>query len=593
MPNGSLQFDILGTFFSISTDEEPAYLEELFGFYKEAIDNTQKNIGITDSLQTAILTGFLLCDELKKKERNIPVPTGKTGEDGAAAEKLTLDLIARIDEVLDHGKAPCRIYKLANQVKHYDWGSPEGIPALLGVDNAEGRPWAELWMGVHPGGPSEITDRGLKFSLKDLIDTDPHRYLGNEAYETFGTLPFLFKVLAAGRPLSIQAHPNREQAKGGFERENVRGLPPDSPERNYRDPNHKPELVCALGPFTAMCGFKKPKEIALGLDEFLKEAPQPLTEGLRPLAAGLTEGLRNGDDAAALRGFCTALYGLSTETREALTRYIPEAEKRREAEGLLPWREYMEEWQYMAAFARLHPGDPALISPLFLNIIHLKAGEAMYLPAGVLHAYLHGLAVELMANSDNVLRGGLSSKHIDPEELIGILNFVPFKPAVLPSPDENVPEEGASLCFSYPCPSEEFSLAVIRGRGEGAAGSGTGDSAAAEDFTAACPAGSPITGPAIVLVTSGRVLIRAGNGEEWTLGKGESAFIPPRNGGESLRFSGDYTLYLAAAGRGNGGGTSEEGRRTGSSEGETTKTGGRTGVGGTGIGSGEVSGGVR
>jgi mannose-6-phosphate isomerase len=291
MPNGDLHLNILGTSFSISTDEEPAYLEELFGFYKEAINDTIRKTGMTDSLQIAILTGFLLCDDLKKKERNISAPPDKAGEDGAAAEKLTMDLIARIDGVLDHGKPPAgyRIYKLVNQVKHYDWGSPDGIPALLGMDNNEGRPWAELWMGVHPGGPSEITDRGTRFSLKDLIDTDPRRYLGGEVYETFGALPFLFKVLAAGKPLSIQAHPNREQAKRGFERENARGLPPDSPERNYRDPNHKPELVCALGPFTAMCGFRKPKEIALGLDEFLKEAPPPLKEGLRPLALGLAD----------------------------------------------------------------------------------------------------------------------------------------------------------------------------------------------------------------------------------------------------------------------------------------------------------------
>ncbi|MDR1617858.1 MAG: mannose-6-phosphate isomerase, class I, partial [Treponema sp.] len=512
MPNGNLLLNILGTSFSISTDEEPAYLEELFNFYKEAVDTTQRSAKL-DPLQTAILTGFLLCDELKKKERHIPASPVKAGEDGAAAEKLTLDLIARIDGALNHGEAPagCRIYKLVNQVKHYDWGSPDGIPALLGVDNAEGRPWAELWMGIHPGGPSEVTDRGLKLSLKDLINTDPRRYLGGEVYEAFGALPFLFKVLAAGKPLSLQAHPNREQAKRGFERENARGLPLDSPERNYRDPNHKPELVCALGPFTAMCGFKKPGEIASGLDAFLKEAPLPLKEELRSLTESLTNAA-----VGALRGFCAALYGLGPEIREALTEYILETEKRHAAGGLPPWREYMEEWQYMAAFARLFPGDPALISPLFLNIVHLKAGEAMYLPAGVLHAYLHGLAVELMANSDNVLRGGLSSKHIDPEELMGILNFAPFKPAILSHPDDEdfpffneYPFRGDPSCFysRYPGDSEEFFLSVMKGRGEMPAGSPGADTAGFPD----------IAGPAIVLVTEGQVLASAEGGEAWTL----------------------------------------------------------------------------
>ncbi|MDR1900450.1 MAG: mannose-6-phosphate isomerase, class I [Treponema sp.] len=537
MPNGTLQLNILGTSFSISADEDPAYLEELLNFYKAALENTKKSTGIKNPLHIAILTGFLLCDELKKNR--LPRPAGGAGEDGAA-EKLTLDLIARIDRVLDQETARGagdRIYKLSNQVKHYGWGSPDEIPALLGADNAEGRPWAELWMGVHPGGPSETVDRGTALSLGDLIGADPLRHLGQEVYETFGTLPFLFKVLAAGKPLSLQAHPNREQATRGFERENARGLLPDSPERNYRDPNHKPELVCALGPFTALCGFKRPEEIALGLDEFLRKAPPPLKQGLRPLTESLRQGgggqgSRQEGAAAALEGFCTALYGLGAEIRDALTAYIPEAEKQYGAEGMLPWREYTEEWRYMAAFARLYPGDPALISPLFLNIVHLKAGEAMYLPAGVLHAYLHGLAVELMANSDNVLRGGLSSKHIDPEELIGILDFSPFNPAILRPPAEGFSENGPSSCFSYPCPSEEFTLSVMKGRGDRSGGPGL--------------AGFGPAGPSIALVTEGQVLVTGEEGKEWTLKKGESAFIPPL--AAALRFSGNYTLYLASAG---------------------------------------------
>ncbi|MDR0602484.1 MAG: mannose-6-phosphate isomerase, class I, partial [Treponema sp.] len=174
-------------------------------------------------------------------------------------------------------------YKLGNSVKHYEWGSPGYIPRLLGLDNSGGEPWAELWMGVHPGAPSRVLRGEEEIPLAELIAEDPALYLGKEAAERFGGLPFLFKLLAAGKPLSIQAHPNLAQAREGFERENRAGIALDAPVRNYRDPNHKPEIVCALTPFTAMFGFREPGEIRGLFRAVFAAAPRRLREGLGPL----------------------------------------------------------------------------------------------------------------------------------------------------------------------------------------------------------------------------------------------------------------------------------------------------------------------
>jgi mannose-6-phosphate isomerase len=532
MPNGNLQLDILGASFSISTDEDPAYLEELFNFYKEAVKNTQRITKLKDPLQTAILTGFLLCDELKKRERTpVPATPVRAGEDGAAAEKLTLDLIARMDRALDHEKAPeYRILKLVNQVKHYDWGSPDGIPALLGADNAEGRPWAELWMGVHPGGPSEVTDRGMRFSLRNLIGADPRRYLGGEVYETFGALPFLFKVLAAGKPLSIQAHPNREQARQGFDRENREGIAIDAPGRNYKDPNHKPEILCALSPFTALCGFRPPGDIRRGLTRFLSGASPSLRGGLSPLMDALAGAGPAGTAVSwALRDFLSALFALPAGTRQELTGYILQNRETRAAgataagtaetnAGVDTAGETAAD-AYMAAFAELYPGDPAIIAPLYLNLLKLRPGEAVYLDAGVLHAYIEGFGVELMANSDNVLRGGLSPKHIDVPELMRVLDFSPRRPGILKAADP------APAWYAYPAPCKEFSLSVMNSRGE-------------EGLY-------PVRGPSILAVTGGEARFIAGEKTARLL-PGESVFIPAGKPGEAPRYSGSFTAYAAA-----------------------------------------------
>jgi mannose-6-phosphate isomerase len=386
-----------------------------------------------------------------------------------------------------------RLYRLENQIKHYDWGSPDWIPRLLGKDNPEKQPWAELWMGVHAEGPSALEYEGACIPLSTLINQNPHRYLGEDTEKAFGTIPFLFKVLAAGKPLSIQAHPTLAQAQSGFERENAMGIPLKAPNRNYKDANHKPEILCALTPFTAMCGFQKPADIDAGLMAFAAGAPPVLASALDTLR----EPLRDPDEGAALSGFLKALFALSFNTRSALSEF---------AAGKHATQ--TKAYKLIASFARLYPCDPAIIAPLYLNVLELKPSEAVYLPAGVLHAYIEGLGVELMANSDNVLRGGLTSKHIAIDELLRVLRFSPFKPQIL-TPQGN----------TYQTPSREFALSVLSGNSE-------------------CRE-LPIRGPAIVIVTKGAVDI-----DGFTLGQGESAFIPA-DAEAPLVITGTYTLYSA------------------------------------------------
>jgi mannose-6-phosphate isomerase len=396
------------------------------------------------------------------------------------------------------------VFKLNNTAKHYEWGSPEWIPRLLGLPNAEGKPWAELWMGAHPEGPSALEPPASPRLLPDLISQDPARYLGEDLAGEFRGLPFLCKLLAAERPLSIQAHPDAAQARAGWERENSLGIPLGSPNRNYKDPNHKPEIICALGPFVALAGFREPGEIRSLLRTFDCPSLTPLLDALDapPGTAG---------GASALQGFMEALFSLAAEDRLALGAH---------ARGFLrdgPPGERAEEWKLVARLAELYPEDPALIAPLYLNPVTLQGGEAMNIPAGILHAYVRGFGVELMANSDNVLRGGLTPKHIDREELTRIVRFVPFKPEIL-----QAAAAGDGL-EAYPSPVREFSLYRLHGR-EGAA----------------LP--FPLRGPAILLALEGELIIPA---EKLRLRRGESAFVVP---GTGPLLSGSYEAVAAAAG---------------------------------------------
>jgi len=379
-------------------------------------------------------------------------------------------------------------YRLDNQIKHYDWGSLDFIPGLLGIPSS-GKPCAELWMG---GSSSWVRLPSGLMGLGEFIG---------------GTLPYLFKLLAAEKPLSIQAHPSLDQAREGFARENMQGLAPDAPNRNYKDSNHKPEIICALTPFTGMCGFRSPDEITRLLGTFLKgpQSSKPLEcEGFAPLFQALEAPAAD----SALRNFLAALFASPQTLREALTEFILQWECTAQAPENC-------EWELMQSFARQYPGDPAIIAPLYLNVFRLQPGEAVFLEARVLHAYIHGFGVELMANSDNVLRGGLTPKHVDVPELMKVLDFSPLKPLVMK------PEPGAS-CFTYPTSCDEFSLTVMQGTG-GQATLSPG-------------------GPSICIVTEGEAQI---GGE--LLRKGESIFVPHTS--PPIILKGSYTLHIASTGK--------------------------------------------
>jgi mannose-6-phosphate isomerase len=375
------------------------------------------------------------------------------------------------------------LYKLINSVKHYDWGSPQWIPELMGKENRDKEPWAELWMGVHGGGPSKAESGGKTLDLRDLA----------------GDLPFLFKFLAAARPLSIQAHPNPEQARAGFERENRAGIPVSAPERNYKDPCHKPEILCALSPFTAMAGFREKTQTGELLRGFFASSGGKTAEFGKKLLSALEGGYGE---------FLSVLFGAAGEEREALTLLAKEKNPAKDPAGSAA----EDSFALCAGFARDFPGDPGILSPLYLNVLKLKPPEAIYLPAGILHAYVYGLGVECMANSDNVLRGGLTAKHIDLGELFGILNFDPYKPEILTG------SEVSPSCFRYERSCGEFSLFRLEG-----------PRALLED-----------TGEAIIAVTGGSV--RLGND---TLVRGESAYIPRRKNTLSFTGNGEFTVFAA------------------------------------------------
>ncbi|MGW4440711.1 mannose-6-phosphate isomerase, class I [Streptomyces sp. NPDC004596] len=377
--------------------------------------------------------------------------------------------------------------RLDNTVRPYAWGSTTAIPHLLGVEPS-GEPQAEMWMGAHPGAPSR-TARG---TLVEVIDAAPERELGPAAVARFGPrLPFLLKILAAGAPLSLQVHPDLEQAREGYADEERRGVPVDAPHRNYKDANHKPELICALTEFDGLCGFRAPAEAAdllegLGVDS------------LKPYA----DLLRTHPGEAALREVLTAV--LSAD---------PEEMAQTVAEATAACTRLGGDYAPYAGIAHHYPGDPGVIAAMLLNHVRLEPGEALFLGAGIPHAYLDGLGVEIMANSDNVLRCGLTPKHVDVPELLRIVRFEAGDPGVLR------PEASPDGEEVYETPIDEFRLSrYVLSEG------GT-----AHDLT--------LDTPQILLCTAGSV--QAGEHE---LAPGQSVFVPAE---EKAEVSGAGTVFRA------------------------------------------------
>ncbi|WP_104060997.1 mannose-6-phosphate isomerase, class I [Arthrobacter sp. 4R501] len=387
------------------------------------------------------------------------------------------------------------MYEIENVLRDYAWGSTTAIAGLLGRPESGG-PEAELWIGAHPGAPSMARRvDGSVAPLDALIAEDPEHFLGSESVAEFGPrLPFLTKILAAALPLSLQVHPSIEQAKAGFARENAEGIAPDAAHRNYRDDNHKPEMIFALTPFEALCGFRAPaatRKILLHL-----AACFDLVEsGVPPLLVELLEVMENPDEGAGLRSaferLITGGEDVSHTTAMVAAALISGA----------PLAPYQAELSTVISLNEKYPGDPGVLISLLLNRISLAPGEAVYLPAGNVHAYLHGLGVEVMASSDNVLRGGLTPKYIDVPEL---LRTIEFQPVAVPMLTPEFSGLGQEL---YQPPFREFQLQRIE----------------------LAPGAEPVplaqAGAVVVIVVAGSVYLDSPKGD-LQLARGGSAFLP-------------------------------------------------------------------
>ncbi|SDN85032.1 mannose-6-phosphate isomerase, class I [Actinacidiphila guanduensis] len=396
--------------------------------------------------------------------------------------------------------------RLTNTVRPYAWGSTTAIPDLIGTEPT-GEPQAELWMGAHPGAPSRI-DRGHgPVALDAVIDADPAGELGEAAVKRFGPrLPFLLKVLAAAAPLSVQVHPDLAQARAGFADEEARGIPLDAPERNYKDANHKPEMIVALTPFDGLCGFRHPAEAADLIEALAVPALTPYVDILRAQP-----------EDQALREVLAAVLGADAD---AIAETVHAATASAERLAADPDGLHARSYGAYAKAARSFPGDRGIIAAMLLNHVRLQPGEALYLGAGVPHAYLDGLGVEIMANSDNVLRCGLTPKHIDVPELLRVVRFEAGDPGVLrPEPTP----EGEEV---YPAPIDEFCLSrhLLSTGGH--------------------PRTLPAGTPQILLCTDGeaRLHTTGPNGTTITLSRGESAYVPAP---ETVELTGDGTLFRA------------------------------------------------
>ena len=393
------------------------------------------------------------------------------------------------------------IYRLENVIQPYAWGSKTAIAQLMGLPGPHDEPQAELWIGTHPKGPSMVSVETGRIPLQHLIEQNPTAILGPEVAERFGNaLPYLFKVLAAAQPLSIQAHPSKQEAEDGFARENQAGIDLDATDRNYRDANHKPEIICALTPFWALNGFRTAADTIRLLEPV---CPDDLNNACRLLKE---------QGAAGLKLFFETMMTLPVEKRK------------KACEELLikarPLAGQSEVYRWMVSLAETHPADMGVLSPALLNLIRLEPRQAMYLPAGQLHAYLDGVGIELMANSDNVLRGGLSPKHVDIPELLRVVRFC----ETTITPLEATPM-GTGESF-YRSPAAEFLLSMI-------------EVEPVQPYVS-----SSNRSIEILLCTIGQGRLQAGSNEEMTMQKGDSVVVPAAL--DHYTIKGQMTIFKAS-----------------------------------------------
>lgn len=390
--------------------------------------------------------------------------------------------------------------RLTGTVQHFDWGDRTEIPRILGIE-PDGQPWAEYWLGSHHAGPSSFDDDPHD-TLASYITNHPHE-LGQKVLDTYGPrLPYLMKILSAAGPLSIQVHPTRDQAVEGFAKESLRGLPLSHPERSYKDDWPKPETIIAITPFEGLLGFRDPVETAELFEQL----------GVANELASVIGPLRDRTESLALQEVFL----------DVLT-----IRKRRHLVDLVLARavELLDAGGALGDFARTavdidehFPGDPGILAALLMNRFTLEPGEAVSLEAGVLHAYLRGTGIEVMASSDNVIRGGLTHKHIDVDGLLGLVDFSTLHPKI------QTPE-GADGLYRYPTQFPEFEVWLVTPTND------NGVHLPREDAAR------------IALVIDGQFML-SGDGE-CILERGESVFAPA---GEHVRVRGGGKLFVAAPG---------------------------------------------
>ncbi len=417
---------------------------------------------------------------------------------------------------------------MKNCLQYYDWGSVSAIPRLLGVENPTGRPIAELWMGAHPDGPSQVDYKGDEISLTQLLAQDPVSMLGEAAAQRFGgELPFLLKVLAADTALSIQVHPAKKDAAAGFERENLAEIELDDPQRNYRDPNHKPELLCAIEEFWGLCGFRS-------LEQIRSEFAEP---EMKLLAADpLRDALQSSDNhAAAVPAFLEALLKRSREQAGQLIAAGLRLSQRHNAalgaKSSAALRPPETRYRWLGTLASQFPTDPGVLAPLFMQLFRLLPGQALFLQPGTLHAYLHGCGVELMANSNNVLRGGLTRKRIDLPELLWVVDAATPGPLLLdnlePQTLRGSSGEPVGSSWRYVTATAEFSLERLL----------------IESDESALRQRGPQ--PEIAFCSAGRARFSSSRGLQ-TISRGDSIFITATE--TEYTIAGPGEIYLATVG---------------------------------------------
>ncbi|MGF1751754.1 mannose-6-phosphate isomerase, class I [Vibrio cionasavignyae] len=381
--------------------------------------------------------------------------------------------------IADHVVIQRIFYPMTNVIQNYAWGSPSSFGLLFGTPNPSGEPQAEIWMGAHPNGCSTVMSNNQETKLSSLISRDSSLFLSESIANRFGELPYLFKVLAAEKALSVQVHPNKQQAEQGYALEEQRGVPLTAGNRNYKDANHKPELVYALTDYTAMNGFRPISDI---LEHFMFLDIAELNSLVNDLSGDPTP---NG-----LSAFFSGLLSLQGEQKEAaLMKLLMKTQ-----------RENGPVFALIAELEQQYPGDVGLFTPLLLNVVTLQPGQAMYLDAETPHAYIKGTGLEIMANSDNVLRAGLTPKFMDVNELVSCTRF-DEKPAdhLLLAPT------AINGVLEYPIPVDDFNFSIMQ------------HSQQRQIKT---------KGPEILLPLDEAMTLSHQSGETCVINKGHSVFIP-------------------------------------------------------------------